>query len=43
MKALVLSTAVVAPFLTLPFAATAGGGFTGGVVSAGQDAWSQEA
>jgi len=43
MKALVSSTAVVAAFLTLPFAATAAGGYAGGVVSAGPDAWSHEA
>ena len=43
MKTPVFAAAVAAAFLTLPFAATAGGGFTSGVVNAGQDAWSQAA
>ena len=43
MKTPVFATAVAAAVLTLPFAATAGGGFTSGVVNAGQDVWSQTA
>lgn len=35
--------AAAAALLTLPFAATAGGGYTDGVVNAGQDAWSKQA
>ena len=37
------SIVVAAALLVLPYAATAGGGYTSGVVNAGQNAWSQEA
>ncbi|MGB5202331.1 MAG: hypothetical protein WBR56_20785 [Sedimenticolaceae bacterium] len=43
MQTLVLPRAIVAAFLTVPIVATAGGGYTGGVVNASQDAWSKEA
>ena len=43
MKTPVYAAAIAAAFLTLPFAATAGGGFTSGMVNADQDAWSQTA
>mgnify|MGYP000724165433 CR=1 FL=1 len=44
MRTLVLPRAIVAAFLTVPIVAAAGGGgFTGGVGTAGQDAWSKEA
>jgi hypothetical protein len=43
MRTLVLPRAIVAAFLTVPIVAAAGGGYTGGVGTAGQDAWSKEA
>jgi len=43
MKTLVLPRAIIAAVLILPFAVAAGGGYTGGGVNAGQDAWSKEA
>ncbi len=38
-----LNIAAAMALLSLPLAATAGGGYTSGVVNAGQDAWYQEA
>lgn len=39
-----LTAAVIATALfALPYVVTAGGGYTSGVINAGQDAWSQEA
>jgi len=41
MKKSILAAATA--LLVLPYAATAGGGYTSGVVNADQNAWSQEA
>jgi hypothetical protein len=42
MRTPVIPRAVVLAFMTIPFAAAAGGGYTGGVVNAGQDPWLKE-
>ena len=43
MKSALFAAAVATALISVPLAVTAGGEYTGGVVNAGQDAWSQEA
>ena len=43
MKKPVLTSTIAAALLTLPFAATAGSGYTSGVLNTAQDDWAQEA
>ena len=43
MKTSLFAAAVATALIAIPLAVSAGGGYTSGVVNAGQDAWSQEA
>ena len=43
MKTVLITTVATAALFVLPMSATAGGGYSSGVLNAGQDAWAQEA